>query len=145
MKIILQSNVSNLGQSGDIIRVKPGYARNYLIPRGLAIIADERNVAQLKHIQHMAQIKFQKEQKAALAISEKISAYPLEFVREAGDDGRLFGSVTNRDIAEALEAQGVTVDRRKIKISDTIKALGSYSVEVDLGCSVIATVALTVK
>ena len=145
MKIILQSDVSNLGQTGDIVRVKPGYARNYLIPRGLAIIADERNLAQLNHMQHMAKIKFQKEHKAATELAEKISTHPLSFTRESGDDGRLFGSVTNRDIAEALEAQGITVDRRKIKIVDTIKALGSYEVEVDLGCGVIANVAVTVS
>ena len=79
MKIILQSDVSNLGQTGDIVRVKPGYARNYLIPRGLAIIADERNLAQLNHMQHMAKIKFQKEHKAATELAEKISTHPLSF------------------------------------------------------------------
>ena len=145
MQVILMQDILHTGKRGDVIEVKPGYARNYLIPRGLAIIADERNVAQLQHMQRMAQIKFQKEHKAATELAEKISAYPLTFTREAGDDGRLFGSVTNRDIAEALEAQEVSVDRRKIKISDAIKALGSYEVEVDLGCGVVATVAVTVK
>lgn len=144
MKIILQSDVNNLGQTGDIVRVKPGYARNYLIPRGFAIIADERNLAQLNHQQRMAQIKFQKEHKAATELAEQISSSGLNFERESGEDGKLFGSVTNRDIAEALQAQEIVVDRRKIKIADAIKSVGSYSVEIDLGCGVSANLTVVV-
>lgn len=144
MKIILQSDVSNLGQTGEIVRVRPGYARNYLIPRGFAIIADERNLAQLNHQQRMAQIKFQKEHKAATELADQIASSGLNFQRESGEDGRLFGSVTNRDIAEALERQGISVDRRKIKMGEVIKSVGSYTVELDLGCSVLAKLTVVV-
>lgn len=145
MKIILQSDVSNLGKTGDVINVRPGYARNFLIPRGVAIIADERNIAKLRHEKGMAQIKYEKELAAANALAELINESGLNFQRDAGEDSKLFGSVTNRDIADALEAKEIVVDRRKIVLSEPIKTLGSFGVEIDLGCGVTAHLTVVVS
>lgn len=132
MKVILQQDVPNLGQVGEIVKVKDGYGRNFLVPRGLAVIADERNVGRLTHQKRMADARAAKELAAANAAAESLSAIAVSIRREAGDEGKLFGAVTNRDIAEALEAEGHTIDRRSIELEEPIRNIGVFSVPVKL-------------
>ena len=145
MKVILQQDVANLGEMGQIVRVKDGYGRNYLLPRGFAVIADERNVRRLKHQQGIAQAKAAKETEAAEAIAKQISETQISITREAGEDDKLFGAVTNRDIAEGLAASGIEVDRRKIELSEPIKALGRFEINISLSRGVKATVVVFVQ
>lgn len=133
MEIILQEEVVNLGQIGDIIKVRDGYARNYLLPRGLAVEANRRNVRMLEHHKRLAAAKKERAQSQAQALNEQIAAISLTILAKAGEEGRLFGSVTNIDIEAALKEKGVTVERRKILLSDPIKQLGSYEVPINLG------------
>ena len=145
MKVILQQDVANLGDMGQIVRVKDGYGRNFLIPRGFAVIADERNVRRLNHQQSIAQAKAAKETEAAEAIAKQISETQISITREAGEDDKLFGAVTNRDIADSLKEAGIEVDRRKIELSEPIKSLGRFEVSIGLNRGVKATVVVFVQ
>ncbi len=146
MKVILQQDLKNLGEMGQIVRVKDGYGRNYLIPRGLAIMANERNTRQLLHLQSMAAAKADKERVEAQELASKIEAIPLSFVVAASEeDDRIFGSVTNRDIAQKFEEHGLEVDRRSIILNDPIRSLGKFDVEVQLKRGVTATISVLVQ
>jgi len=136
MKVILQEDVAHLGQTGDIVKVKDGYARNLLVPRGLALVADERNVKQLQHNMRVAQARAAKVLAAAKDLAEKISTVAVSIKRESGDEGKLFGSVTNRDIAEALSAEGFEVDKRTIQLDEPIRNIGVFNVPVKLHAEV---------
>jgi large subunit ribosomal protein L9 len=145
MKLILQQDVRHLGLMGDVVKVRPGYGRNFLIPRGLAVIADERNVRRLEHQKQMAQSRADKERAKAEELAQQISANPVSLIREAGEDEKLFGSVTNRDIADALASVGIEVDRRRINMPTPIKTLGRFEVTVDVGRGVKANVVVFVQ
>ena len=106
MQVILREELSNLGTTGDVVKVKPGYARNYLLPRGLAVEASVRNLQELEHQKRVIADKRLREQKSAAAVADKIRSVKLVFQVRAGDDGRLFGSVTNQDIHRQLEERG---------------------------------------
>ena len=136
MKVILQEDVANLGQTGDIVKVKDGYARNLLVPRGQALVADERNVKQLQHNMRVAQARAAKVLAAARDLAEKISTVAVSIKRESGEEGKLFGSVTNRDIAEALSAEGFEVDKRTIQLDEPIRSIGVFNVPVRLHAEV---------
>jgi large subunit ribosomal protein L9 len=140
MRVILKKEVTNLGDAGDIVNVKPGYGRNYLIPRGLAMPASEGSIKQVEHQKRLADAIRKQQLEAARALGQKLSATSVTIRREAGDDDRLFGSVTNRDVAEALSAEGVTVDRRSIQLEDNIRTLGLFQVPVRLHRDITATV-----
>src|SRR5690606_20111157 len=140
MRVILKKEVGNLGDAGDIVRVRAGYARNFLIPRGMAIPASEGSVAELEHQKRIAEAIRRKEMAGAQEVAEKLSATPITIRREAGEDDRLFGSVTNRDIAVALGAEGIEVDRRQIDLEENIRAIGLYTVPVRLHRKVDASV-----
>ncbi len=140
MKVILQEDVANLGATGSVHAVADGYGRNYLLPRGLAVLADERNVHRLAHQTRQAEQRQAKVLKAAKELGAQISALALSIKRKAGEEDKLFGSVTNQDIAEALKAQGVTVDRKHIVLADPIRAIGVYQVSVKVHRDVDATV-----
>lgn len=140
MRVILKKEVPNLGDAGDIVSVKPGYGRNYLIPRGLAIPASEGSVKQAEHQARMAEAIKRRDSDAARALGEKLAATSVTIRREAGEDDRLFGSVTNRDIAEALAAEGVEIDRKSIQLDDHIRSLGLFQVPVRLHREVTAMV-----
>ena len=144
MKVILKEDVQNLGTMGDIVKVKPGYGRNYLFPKGYATPATEKNVKAMEHERRIIEERRKKLRSAAEQISEKVSGAKLSFTLKAGEEGKLFGSVTSKDIAEALSEQGIEVDKKKISIAETIKQLGEHAVEVSLGHEVTATVNLTV-
>ncbi|TVQ90962.1 MAG: 50S ribosomal protein L9 [Deltaproteobacteria bacterium] len=140
MRVILKKEVQNLGEAGDIVNVKPGYGRNYLIPRGLAIPASEGSIKQVEHQQRLAEAIRKQQLEAARAIGAKLSGTSITIRREAGDDDKLFGSVTNRDIADALGAEGVEVDRRTILLEDNIRTLGLFQVPVRVHREVTALV-----
>jgi large subunit ribosomal protein L9 len=145
MKVILQKDVDNLGQLGDVVKVRDGYGRNFLIPRGMAVIADERNVRRLEHQKRIAQAKASKEKAKSEALAALIVAEPISLTREAGEDERLYGSVTNRDIAELLAEKGIEVDRRRIVIDSPIKTLGRFEVAIKLPRGVKASLVVFVQ
>lgn len=132
MKVILQADVDNLGSTGEVHEVADGYARNYLLPRGFAVLADERNVRQLEHLRRLAAARHAKELAAAKEIAEKISRTPVSIKRQAGEGDKLFGSVNNADIAEALVAAGIEVDRRAIELAEPIRNIGVFQVPVQV-------------
>ncbi len=143
-RVILQENVENLGSTGDIVRVRDGYARNFLVPRGLAVVADGRNVRRLNHQKRLAESRKLKALTAAQALAEQLSSAAVTINKEAGEDNKIFGSVTNRDIAEALAADGFEVDRRLIHIDEPIRTLGVKQVAVKIHAEVETTLTVYV-
>jgi large subunit ribosomal protein L9 len=140
MKVILQSDVPDLGRVGDIVKVRDGYGRNFLVPRGLAVVADEGNVRRLDHQKRVAAQKAARELSAAKALAEKLSATAVSIRHQAGDEGKLFGSVTNRDVVDALAAEGFALDKRAVVLDEPIKTLGVFTVPVKLARDVTAQV-----
>jgi large subunit ribosomal protein L9 len=141
MKVILQENVANLGKVGEIVKVKDGYGRNYLVPNQLAVVADERNVARMEHQRRTADARAQKIVGEAKAVAEKLSQTAVTIRRQAGEENKIFGSVTNRDIAEALAAEGFAIDKKQIVVDESIiKNLGVFNVAVKLAPEVSADV-----
>jgi large subunit ribosomal protein L9 len=140
MKVILQEDIKSLGKMGDVANVSDGYARNYLIPKKLAVEANVKNVKSLDHEKRKVEDKAKKIRSEAYGLSEKLSAMALTIRAKAGDEERLFGSITNKDIAEALKAEGLDIDRKRILLDEPIKRLGSYSVGVKVHSEVTAHV-----
>ncbi len=145
MEVILREDVQNLGTVGDIVKVKPGFARNYLLPRGLAVVADRRNVGALEHQKRVVADKRERDRRHAETAAQKLSSVRLTIKARAGEEGKLFGSVTNLDIEKALAAQGFAVERRRIRLEEPIKAIGEYVVPVHLGVGVDAQVTVVVE
>ena len=145
MKVILQKDVANLGKIGDLVKVKDGYGRNFLLPRGLAVLADESNTRKLAHQKRIAQTLAAKQLAAAQELAKQISLTPVAFKLEAGEDGKLFGSVTNKNIAEALSEKGLSVDRHKMHIDGALKEVGSFEVPVALGSGVTASIRVLIE
>jgi large subunit ribosomal protein L9 len=144
MEIILQEDVENLGQIGDVIKVRDGYARNYLLPRSLALEANRRNLRVLEHQKRLVAAKKERALSQAQTLSVQLAALSVVVPARAGEEDRLFGSVTNLDIEKALKAQGVAVDRRKILLAEPIKQLGTYTVPIQLGGGVRGNVSVQV-
>jgi large subunit ribosomal protein L9 len=144
MKVILKENIETLGSIGDIVKVAPGYARNYLVPKGYAIEATTRNAKALEHAKRQMEYKKNKVLESAKNLLEKIEATPLILVHQAGENDKLFGSVTNMELAEALKNRGLEIDRKIILLSDPIKSLGDYEVPVKLHPEVIANLKVSV-
>jgi large subunit ribosomal protein L9 len=138
MQVILTQDVENLGKAGELVSVRPGYGRNYLVPRGFAVSATVRNKNRLEHEKAVIERKVAKERANATEIANKLNVMTLQFERNVGDDEKLFGSVTNRDIAEQLKKAGVDLDHRWIQLDAPIKALGKYEVPVRLSAGVVA-------
>jgi len=132
MLVILKKEVHNLGDAGDVVNVKPGYGRNFLIPEGLALPANEGNVRELEHQKRMADAIRRKELAGAQDLAKKIAETSITLRREAGEDDKLFGSVTNRDIADALAERDVKVDRRTIQLEDPIRTIGLFTIKIRL-------------
>lgn len=145
MKVILVEDVKALGKKGEIKEVAEGYARNYLLPRGLAVTANTVNLNQHHTREKKAVEKKSKQQAEAQKLAEKLGGLQVEVPVRAGEGGRLFGSVTSADIAQAIKNKGLTVDKRKIELSDPIKNLGTYRVRVRLYQEVDATVEVLVR
>jgi large subunit ribosomal protein L9 len=136
MQVILRGSLENLGGAGDVVNVKPGYARNYLIPQGLAFEATEANVRRIDREKAQVVKRANEDLQAARQRATAFEGVSVTFTARAGEEGKLFGSITNADIAEKLAEQGIEVDRKQIQIDEPIKALGVFSVPVRLHAEV---------
>jgi large subunit ribosomal protein L9 len=145
MEVILREDVPHLGTIGDIVKVRPGYARNYLLPRGLASLADKRNLRVLDHEKRIVEEKRKRALSAAEQLAKRLGSTPVAIRARAGEEGKLFGSVTNIDIERALGEAGLSIERRRIRLDDPIKTLGEHAVVVVLSAGVQATVQVTVS
>ena len=143
MEVILREHVDNLGRRGDLVKVADGYARNYLLPRKLALLATDGNKKVIEREKVKFDAKEAEEQKVAQAVADRLATVEIEITRKVGETDALFGSVTNADVADALAAKGFDIDRRKIQLHEPIKKLGDYTVPVKLHRDV--TVPLKVK
>jgi len=132
MQVILTEDIAQLGNAGDVVNVKRGYARNYLMPQGKAMLATEGRVREIEHQRRVVEEKVKKEMKSFEAVAKRLGDVSLEFQVQAGEEGKLFGSVTSADIAEQLTARGFEIERRRIELADPIKQLGEYEVEIKL-------------
>jgi large subunit ribosomal protein L9 len=145
MKLILREDVYNLGKGGELVEVKPGYGRNYLIPRGLAVLANPKNIREVEHQKAVAAAKAAKLKASAEAIAKRLSDTPLSFKRKVGEQDKLYGSVTAMDLAEALAGRGVQIDRRAIDLPEPLKTLGDFEVGVKLHSDVVGKVKVKVE
>jgi large subunit ribosomal protein L9 len=140
MKVILRESVENLGKTGDIVKVSDGYARNFLLPRGLVTIANENNVKEIEHHKRALAKKADRERKDAQDVAKKLEQFSVTISRKVGDNEKLFGSVTSGDIATALAKGGYTIEKRQIQLAEPIKQLGVSSVPVKLSTDVTAQI-----
>jgi large subunit ribosomal protein L9 len=145
MKVILQENIDTLGQIGDIVKVAPGYARNYLLPKGLAIEATEKNAKALEHAKRQLTYKKNKALEAAKLLAAKLEAVNVSLAHQAGEEGKLFGSVTTMEIAAFLKQHGLEIDRKKMVLAEPIKQLGDYTVPVKIHPEVTANLKVQVS
>lgn len=132
IKVVLQKDVDTLGRGGDVVRVRPGYARNYLVPRGLAVPATEGNLKRVDELRRIAAAQAQKSLAEAKEQQQKIEAVSVKIERSVGDEGKMYGSVTARDIEAAFAAAGVEIDRKKVTLPEPLKALGLAEVPIKL-------------
>ncbi len=139
MQVILTQDVDNLGKAGELVSVRPGYGRNYLGPRGLAVSATVRNKNRLDHEKALIEKRVAKERANATELATKINAITLQLELLTGDEDKVFGSVTSRELSERLKKAGVDVDHRTIQLEAPIKALGKYETSVRLAAGVVAT------
>ncbi len=144
VNIILKENVEGLGIIGDLVDVKPGYARNYLVPKGLALVANARNVKELEHQKRQLARKLEKATQDAQAIKARVEKVSCEFTQRASEEGKLFGSVTSMDLEAKLQAAGLEIDRKKIQLGEPIKSLGEHVVIVKLDAGVVAKLKVVV-
>lgn len=144
MEVILKEAVEGLGNIGDIVKVKPGYARNFLVPKGLASEANSRNVRELEHQKRMLQRKLEKVSKDAQALKARVEALTCAFSHRAGEEGKLFGSVTSMDLEKKLADAGIEIDRKKIQLAEPIKHVGEFEVPLRLSAGVVAKIKVNV-
>jgi large subunit ribosomal protein L9 len=138
-EVILQQDIPNLGTSGELVKVRPGYARNFLIPQNIAVPATTRNRAQIEHQKRAAVARAAKLQASAEAVAKRLAELELTITAVAGDDQRLYGAVTTRDIAASLENNGLAISHKTLQLAEPIKRLGTYEVSAKLGSAVTAT------
>ncbi len=144
MQVILREDIDKLGKIGDLVKVADGYARNYLVPNKKAIEATPKNLHAMDHAKKMVSDRLRKLKKEAAADADRIKALAITIKAKSGEEGKLFGSVTSMDIAEAMKAEGVAIDKRKIILDEPIKRLGDYTIAVKLHADVTADFKLTV-
>ena len=144
MEVVLKEDIENLGHMGDVVKVKDGYARNYLLPRGLVVLANNKNLKALEHEQRMIGQRRERLTKEAQGISDKLAGVSLQFAAKVGEEGRLFGSVTTMDIEKALKEQGYDVERRRIVLDAPIKNVGDYEVPIRLRPEVMPSIKVRV-
>lgn len=144
MKLLLLEDVDKLGSLGDEVSVKDGYGRNFLIPKGKAVLASTNNVKQFSHQKGIIDRKLKKLKGGAEAVAEALGKLKISVTKKVGDQGKLFGSVTSQEIGELIHAQGVEIDRRKIQMSDPIKTLGEHKISIKLHPEVMGEVTVTV-
>ena len=145
MKLILREDVPNLGRGGELVDVKTGYGRNYLLPRGLAVPANPENIREIEHQKTVAAAKAAKMKASAEALAKRLADTPVALKRKAGEQDKLYGSVTDIDIAEALAQRGLQIDRRSIDLADPIKTVGEFEVPVKLHHDVAGKVKVKVE
>jgi len=144
MKVLLKEDVIKLGSCGDEVEVKDGYGRNFLIPTGKAIMATPKNLKQFKHQKSIVQSKSKKLKGEAQTVAEAIAKATLTVTKKVGDQGKLFGAVTSQELADLMDAKGISLDKRKIQMAEPIKTLGEFKVPVKLHPEVIAEINLSV-
>lgn len=144
IQVVLQQDVDKVGKSGELVRVRPGFARNYLLPRQLAVLATTAAVHRIEHERNVAVARAEKSKKDARDVAQKLSGLSIRIAQKVGDEGRLFGSVTTKDIEAAVKAQGLDVDRKRIVLAEPIKNVGSYEIVVKLLSDVTATLKVEV-
>jgi large subunit ribosomal protein L9 len=144
MKVILKEDVKALGSIGEIVNVKNGYARNYLIPKGLAVRADAKNLKEFEHHKRMIEFKLNKIKILAEQLRDKIEEIELNIPQKLGKSGKLFGSVTSLVLEKELEKKGLDIDRKKIMLKEPIKTLGNFTIDVKLHPEVIAKLKVNV-
>jgi len=144
MELILRKTVDNLGEEGDVVNVKPGFGRNYLLPQGIAVLANPGNMAVLEKERAAIEARKASMRAEAEGIAKKVSGTTIVIEQRAGEDDKLFGSVTSADIAEKLASLGIKIDRKKIVLDEPIKTLGEYMVKIKIAYQVIAEVKVQV-
>jgi large subunit ribosomal protein L9 len=144
MEVILKEDIVNVGKIGEVVRVRDGYARNYLLPRGLVLIANKKNLKTFEHHKKIVGDQKEKVMRNAKAVGDQLAAVSLVIPMKVGEEGKLFGSVTNMQIEKALKAKGLNVDRRKIHLDAPIKSAGDYEVPIRLSADVTARLKLSV-
>jgi large subunit ribosomal protein L9 len=144
VKLILREDVPSLGDAGEVVSVKPGFARNYLLPQGKAIPATEANVSELEHHKRVVLERITRERRGFEAQRDRLQAQHLQFTAQAGEEGKLFGSVTASQIAEELAAKGIEIDRRKIQLEEPIREVGEHTVSIRLHREIVANVKVKV-
>ena len=144
MKVILTKDLDNLGRAGALVEVKPGYGRNYLLPRNLAVLATAKNIRQLDHQKAGILSRAAKEKQNMSAMAQKLSAVEVKLSRKVGEQNKLFGSVTSKDIHEQLVNQGYQVERKQIHLPEPLKEVGTHEVEVKLHADVSAKLKVTI-
>jgi large subunit ribosomal protein L9 len=145
MKLILREDVENLGKGGEVVDVKPGYGRNFLLPRGLAVAANPKNVRELDHQKSVASAKAAKMKASAEAVAKRLAETPVTLTRKVGEQDKLYGSVTALDIAEALASRGLQIDRRTIELAEPLKTTGDFEVTVKLHSDVVGKAKVKVQ
>lgn len=144
LQVILQNDVDNVGKSGDLVKVRPGFARNFLIPRRLAVPATSAQINRLEHDKAVAIARAEKNRKEAQAVAEKINGLALKIARPVGEDDKLFGSVTAKEIEAEAKKAGVEIDRKKMHLAEPLKAIGTFEIPVKLMTDVTATLKVEV-
>ena len=144
MEVILREHVDNLGRRGDIVKVAEGYARNFLLPRKLALAVTESNKRQIERERKVAEARDAEEKGQAEALAQRMAQIDVEIARRVGENQTLYGSVTSADVAHALQAKGFEIDKRKIQLADPIKAIGESSVAVKIHRDVVAQIRVKV-
>jgi large subunit ribosomal protein L9 len=144
MEVILKEDIVNVGKIGEVVRVRDGYARNYLLPRGLVLIANKKNLKTFEHHKKIVGDQKEKVMRNAKAVGDQLAAVSLVIPMKVGEEGKLFGSVTNMQIEKALKAKGLNVDRRKIHLDAPIKSAGNYEVPIRLSADVTVPLKLSV-
>jgi large subunit ribosomal protein L9 len=139
LQVILQTDVPNVGDSGELVKVRPGFARNFLLPRKLAVPATAGAVKRIEHERAVAQARNARLKKEAQELAQKLNKVVVKLTQRVGDEGKLFGSITTRDIAHALKAQGFEVEHKRMHLAEPIRALGTYEVQVKVFADVAAT------
>jgi large subunit ribosomal protein L9 len=145
MKLLLKEDVDGLGFCGEEVEVKDGYGRNFLVPKGKALLASPNNLKAFNHQKRIVQAKVKKVTGIAQEVADKISAVTIQIKKKMGDGGKMFGAVTAQEISDLLKAKGIDIDRRKIQIQEPIKKAGEYSIPAKLHPEVTAEIKLTVE
>ena len=144
MQVILKEDVHNLGKAGELVKVKPGFGRNYLIPQGKAIVATAANVKQIEHEKKIIAAKQAQLSKDAQAMADRLASVEVQIERQVGEEDKLFGSVTSRDIESALKDKGISIDHKKVHMPEPIKTIGYHTVEIKLGTGVTGKIKVVV-